>query len=289
MKPAPFAYHCPETLEELLELTAEHGESGRVLAGGQSLMPLLNARRVRARHVIDLNAVRILDDIQVSDTTLVIGALVRQAQALAAAEVTDAAPLVGDALTHVASATVRNRGTVGGSMAFAHPAGQLSAAALATGGEVIARHAEGERRISIETLFVGPFATALRPGEVITQLRLTRWSRVAGHSFLEVSRMRWPVVSAAALVELDGDVVSRCAVALAGVGAIPGRETGVERSLTGVIPTDRAVADAADAVSGDRELRDDAQGTAAYRLHVARVLTRRALAQAAARAARTAA
>jgi carbon-monoxide dehydrogenase medium subunit len=289
MKPAPFAYHMPDGLEELLELADEHGDTARVLAGGQSLMPLLNARRIRLRHLIDLNEVAGLDYLRATDATLAVGALVRQARALSAPEVSEAAPLVADALQHVASPTVRNRGTVCGSIAFANPSAELPAVALAMGGDVVARHVDGERRIGFDEFFVGPFATALRPGEVITEVRLTRWAPDAGHAFLEVDRMRWPVVSVAALVELDGEVVSRCAIALAGAAGTPIRDEAAELALVGAPPTEDAIAYAADALSKLVEAADDAYGTAAYRRHIARVLVQRAFTLAAERATEAAA
>jgi carbon-monoxide dehydrogenase medium subunit len=277
MKPAPFSYHAPRTVDELLELAAEHAGSGRVLAGGQSLMPLLNARRLRVDHLIDLNVVPGLDRLEEDGRWLAVGALVRQADALAAPVVRSAAPLVAEALRHVASPTVRHRGTICGNLAHAQPAAELPAVALALGGEVVARRAGGERRIDVQDFFVGPFATALRPGEVVTELRLTRWPARAGHAFLEVARMRLPVVGAAALVELDGPTISRCAVALAGVAATPVRAAAVEGALAGAVPTAAAIAEAASLAVEGLAVLETVHGGPAYRSHVARVLVRRAV------------
>lgn len=286
MKPAPFSYYAPGSLRELLELTAEHGESGRVLAGGQSLMPLLNMRRVRIDHLIDINGLAELDYVYDDDGELVIGALVRQARALDDPAVRSAAPLVAGALQHVASPTVRNRGTICGSLAFAQPAAELPAVALAMGGEVVVRHAAGERRVELGEFFTGPFATALRPGEVLTELRLRRWPADAGQAFLEVSRMRWPVVSAAVLLELDGAVISRCAVGLAGVAPTPVRAAAVERALVGAAPTEEAIAEAAQVAADGFDVPGNVYGTSAYRTQVARVLVRRAVVMATERARR---
>jgi carbon-monoxide dehydrogenase medium subunit len=284
VKPAPFSYHAPRTLRELLELAAGHGEEGRVLAGGQSLMPLLNMRQVRVGHLIDLNGLSELDTLHREERTLAIGALARQARALADPLVRTAAPALADALELVASPTVRNRGTVCGSIAFAQPGAELPAVALAMGGEVVLRHADGERRVGIGEFFLGPFLTALRAGEVVTELRLELWPATAGHAFLEVSRMRLPIVSAAALVELDGAAISRCAVALAGVAGRPVRAEAVEAELVGSAPSERAVAAAAGSAAEGVELFADVHGSPAYRARVARVLVRRAVLLAVARA-----
>jgi carbon-monoxide dehydrogenase medium subunit len=284
VKPAPFAYHAPTSLPELLELRSTHGSAGRILAGGQSLMPLLNMRRIRTEHLIDINGVGELARVSESDGALELGALVRQAEALADETVRAAAPLVPDALAHVASPTVRNRGTVCGSIAFAQPSAQLASAVLATGGEVVARSSGGERTIPLDAFFTGPYATTLRDDEVVTAVRLTRRPAGTGHAFAEVSRMRQPVASAAVVVELDGGTVSRCAVAVAGVAATPLRVRAVEEALTGRAPTDETIAEAAEFSVDGLEVPGDVHGSSAYRRQLARVLVRRACLGAAARA-----
>jgi carbon-monoxide dehydrogenase medium subunit len=287
MKPAPFSYHAPTNVEELLGLAAEHAETGRVLAGGQSLMPLLNMRRVRVGHLIDLNGVDELDHLERDNGVLAIGSLVRQARAVEDATARRTAPLLAEALEHSANQWVRSRGTVCGNIAFAQPAAELPAIALAMGGEVVARAASSERRIDVDDFFIGPFTTALQPGEVITELRLNRWPESSGHAFFNVSRMRFPVVSVAALVESDEDVVTRCAVALSGAGDAPVRLRAVEAALTGAAATEEAIAEAALLATDGLDVRaDDVFVTAAYRTHVAGVLVRRALNQAVERAAR---
>jgi len=288
MKPAPFSYHLPETVDDLLALTDEHSESGRILAGGQSLVPLLNMRRLRVDHIIDINGLGGLNRVQRQGDTLVIGALVRQGRALADPVVSSAAPLVVEAVGRVASATVRNRGTLCGSLAFASPAGQIPAAVLAMGGGVSVRHVSGDRSIDFGDLFTGPFATALRPGEVMTELRLSLWPSHAGYAFVEVGRARWPVVSAASLVELDSNVVSRCAIALAGVADTPVRATTIERAFIGSVPTDELIAALVRGVTNDLDVPTNIYGTSTYRSQVAEVLARRSLITASDRAGRVA-
>jgi len=277
MKPAPFAYYAPTSVADAVEIGAELGGSGRVLAGGQSLMPLLNMRRVHVDGLIDLNRVPGLDRVREDDGHLVVGALVRQARALDDPTLRVRAPLVAEALRLVASPTVRNRGTICGSLAFAQPSAELPSVALAMGGEVVAAHPGGERRIGIDELFTGPFATSLEPGEVVTEVRLRPWSPAAGHAFLEVSRMRLPVVGAAVLIELDGAVIARCAVALAGVAATPARARVTEAALIGSAPTEDSIAAAASAGVEGLDVQSDVHGSAVYRARVARVLVRRAV------------
>jgi carbon-monoxide dehydrogenase medium subunit len=284
MKPAPFSYHAPEGVDELLELSAEHAATGRILAGGQSLIPLLNMRRVRVEHLIDLAGVGDLDRIEATDGALVVGALARQARAQSDPAVTEAAPLLAEALVHVASPTIRKRGTVCGSLAFGQPSAELPAAALAIGGEVVAARAGGERRISLDELFVGPFNTSLLPGEVLTELRLRRWPAGAGHAFAEVSRLRLPVVGAAVMVELDGERIVRSSIALAGVAGTPVRATAVEHALEGALPTDAAVAEAAGLATEGLDVPGNLHGSPAYRVHVAEVMVARALGTAVERA-----
>lgn len=287
MKPAPFAYHAPSTVPELVELAAEYRESGRVLAGGQSLVPLMNMRRVEVDHLIDINGVSELDRIAADGASVAVGALVRQARALADSTIAEAAPLVVEALANVGSPTVRNRGTVCGNLVFAQPGTELPAVALATGGVAVARATDGEREIGFDHFFAGPFQTALRAGEVVTEVRLQRWGAGTGHAFLEINRMRWPVVSVAVLIELDGDVVSRCAIALSGVVGRPVRATTVEEHLVGAEPSDETVAEAASWATEGLEALEDIHGTPAYRIQVAETLVGRGLRIASGRAERS--
>ena len=253
MKPPPFAYAAPDTLEEAVGLLTEHAEvEPRVLAGGQSLIPLMNFRLAKPGYLVDLRNVAGLSGIRRDGDVLVIGAMTRLAEVERSPEVAVAAPLVTEAVGLVAHAPVRNCGTVGGSLAHADPAAELPAVALALDADLVAAGPGGTRVIPAAEFFTGPYSTALAADEILTEIRLPVWP--GGHAFTEFSRVHanFAVVAVAALVELDGDGdgdrIRRAALALAGVAPTPVRATAAERALAGA-PADaetiRAVADAA--------------------------------------------
>ena len=257
MKPPPFAYAAPDTLEEAVGLLTEHAETEpRVLAGGQSLIPLMNFRLAKPGYLVDLRNVAGLSGIRRDGDVLVIGAMTRLAEVERSPEVAVAAPLVTEAVGLVAHAPVRNSGTVGGSLAHADPAAELPAVALALDAELVALGPGGTRVIPAAEFFTGPYSTALAADEILTEIRLPVWP--GGHAFTEFSRVHanFAVVAVAALVELDGDgdgdgdgdQIRRVALALAGVAPTPVRATAAERALAGA-PADagtiRAAADAA--------------------------------------------
>jgi carbon-monoxide dehydrogenase medium subunit len=261
MKPPPFAYAAPATLEEAVGLLTEHAEvEPRVLAGGQSLIPLMNFRLAKPGYLVDLRNVAGLSGIRRDGDVLVIGAMTRMAEVERSPEVAVAAPLVTEAVGLVAHAPVRNSGTVGGSLAHADPAAELPAVALALDADLVAAGPGGTRVIPAAEFFTGPYSTALAADEILTEIRLPVWP--GGHAFTEFSRVHanFAVVAVAALVELDGDGggdvggggggdrIRRAALALAGVASTPVRATAAERALAGA-PADadtiRAAADAA--------------------------------------------
>ena len=206
MKPPPFAYAAPATLEEAVGLLTEHAEAEpRVLAGGQSLIPLMNFRLAKPGYLVDLRNVAGLSGIRRDGDVLVIGAMTRMAEVERSPEVAVAAPLVTEAVGLVAHAPVRNSGTVGGSLAHADPAAELPAVALALDADLVAAGPGGTRVIPAAEFFTGPYSTALAADEILTEIRLPVWP--GGHAFTEFSRVHanFAVVAVAALVELDGD------------------------------------------------------------------------------------
>ena len=238
MKPPPFAYAAPATLEEAVGLLTEHAEAEpRVLAGGQSLIPLMNFRLAKPGYLVDLRNVAGLSGIRRDGDVLVIGAMTRMAEVERSPEVAVAAPLVTEAVGLVAHAPVRNSGTVGGSLAHADPAAELPAVALALDADLVAAGPGGTRVIPAAEFFTGPYSTALAADEILTEIRLPVWP--GGHAFTEFSRVHanFAVVAVAALVELDGDGdgdrIRRAALALAGVAPTPVRATAAERALAG--------------------------------------------------------
>jgi carbon-monoxide dehydrogenase medium subunit len=284
MKPAPFAYHAPREIDELAELVLRHAEDGRVLAGGQSLVPQLNVRTVRAAHLIDLNGVTTLDRLQVDDDVVEIGALCRQARVGSDEELRRVMPILGEALDTVASPTVRNRGTVCGSLAHAATGSQLPAVVTALGGEAIVRRGAKARMVPIGAFFAPGGGTVLRPGDVLTAVRLTRWPSSTGSAYAHVARMRWPVAGAAALLTRSGDRIERLSLVVNGLAREPIRAQAAEQSLLGTSPTTEAVARAAELASRATESFGDDRAGAAYRSRVVQSSVRRALTTAYARA-----
>ena len=243
MKPPPFSYAAPTTLAEAVALLAEHAEAEpRVLAGGQSLIPLMNFRLAKPGYLIDLRNVAGLSGIRREGDVLVIGAMTRMSELERSPEVAVAAPLLAEAVGFVAHTPIRNSGTIGGSLAHADPAAELPAVALASDAELVAAGPAGSRRIPAAEFVQGPFSTALAPDEILTEIRLPVWP--GGHAFVEFSRIHanFAVVGVAALVDLDdGGRIRRAALALTGVAPTAIRATAAERVLTGA--AGRAVVD----------------------------------------------
>ena len=287
MKPPPFAYAAPATLEEALGLLAEHAEAEpRVLAGGQSLIPLMNFRLAKPGYLVDLRNVAGLSGIRRDGDVLVIGAMTRMAEVERSPEVAVAAPLVTEAVGLVAHAPVRNSGTVGGSLAHADPAAELPAVALALDAELVAAGPGGTRVIPAAEFFRGPYTTALAPDEILTEIRLPVWP--GGHAFTEFSRVHatFAVVAVAALVELDGDSdrIRRTALALAGVAPTPVRATAAERALAGATADPGTFRAAADAAAASLSPAGDLHASPETRRGLARTYLRRGIELAVARA-----
>jgi carbon-monoxide dehydrogenase medium subunit len=234
VKPPPFSYAAPTTLAEAVGLLTEHAEAEpRVLAGGQSLIPLMNFRLAKPGYLIDLRNVAGLSGIRREGDVLVIGAMTRMSELERSHEVAVAAPLLAEAVGLVAHAPVRNSGTIGGSLAHADPAAELPAVALASDAELVAAGPAGSRRIPAAEFLRGPFSTDLAPDEILTEVRLPVWP--GGHAFVEFSRIHanFAVVGVAALVEEDGGRIRRAALALTGVAPTAIRATAAERVLAG--------------------------------------------------------
>jgi len=291
MKPPPFAYAAPDTVEEAVGLLAEHADAEpRVLAGGQSLIPLMNFRLAKPGYLVDLRNVAGLSGIRREGDVLVIGAMTKMAEVERSPEVAVAAPLVTEAVGLVAHAPVRNSGTVGGSLAHADPAAELPAVALALDADLVAAGPGGTRVIPAAEFFTGPYSTALAADEILTEIRLPVWP--GGHAFTEFSRVHanFAVVAVAALVELDGDGdgdgdrIRRAAVALAGVAPTPVRATAAERALAGA-PADAAtIRAAADAAATSLSPAGDLHASPETRRGLARTYLRRGIELAVARA-----
>ena len=288
MKPAPFAYHRPATLDEALALLAEHGGEAKPLAGGQSLIPAMNFRLARPAVLVDLNRVAELGYVRAGRDGLQIGAMTRQRAVERSDAVRSAAPLLAEAMPFIAHPQIRNRGTVGGSLAHADPAAELPAVMLALEARFRARGPQGERWIPAGEFFTGILETALGPDELLLEVVVPKSPARTGYAFAELARRRgdYALVGVAARVTLDRR--GRCQAAritLFSVGDGPVLATAAAAMLDGQEPSPEAMRAAADAAAQrDIDPPSDIHASAAYRRRLAAVLTRRALQRAVERA-----
>jgi aerobic carbon-monoxide dehydrogenase medium subunit len=286
MKLPRFTYHRPDSLDEAVALLAEHDDA-KVLAGGQSLIPLMAMRLGQPGHLVDIGRLTELDGIRDIDGELAIGAGVTHAAAERSVPVQTSAAAVAHALPHIGHAAIRSRGTVCGSIAHADPAAELPAVALAAGAVVVARSVRGERQIAAADFFDGYLSTALEPDELVVEVRFPSSTANAGAAVHEISRRHgdFALIGAVAIVHLDpAGAVSSCALAYFGADAVPRRVEEAEAVLVGGAPTADGFAEAAEIAANQLEPPDDIHASRAYRKHIAGVLTRRALADAVDRA-----
>jgi aerobic carbon-monoxide dehydrogenase medium subunit len=287
MKPPSFDYVAPRSLEEALDILGQHGSAAKVLAGGQSLVPLLNLRLAGPELLVDINDVQGLDRLSAWDGGLAIGALVRQSDLERADVVRERLPLLAEAAALVGHPAIRHRGTAGGSLAHADPAAELPAAVLALEATLVVSGRNGTRSLAASEFFTGYLTTALEPDELLTEIRVAGVPRGTGSAFVEMSRRSgdFAICGAAALVTLNaGGRCDRVRLALCGVGAGPVRARGVEDALLGEVPTGTLLQEAAQRVLADIDPPSDIHGSAAYRRKLAAVMARRAIELAARRA-----
>lgn len=280
MKNPPFTYHRPDRLGEALELLADHRDDIKILAGGQSLLPILALRLGSPERLLDIGALPGLDRIDVaSDGSVTIGALVRHVRAERSAELAAAAPLVSAAMPYVGHRAIRTRGTVVGSIAHADPAAELPAVAQAVGATMVARSSEGVREIPAHEFFTGYLDTALRPDELLEAVRFPPWPSIARGTVLEVGRRHgdYAMVGLVSAAAFHGSTVAEAALSFFGVGAAPVRAAAAEDLLAGEALSTELVDRARAAVVDELEPTADSHASANYRRHVAGVLTRRAL------------
>ncbi len=285
MKPAPFRYHAPESLENAVALLAEHGDEAKPLAGGQSLVPMLSLRLASFEHLVDLNGVASLSSIARTNGSLRIGAMVRQATAEHSPEVAGAVPLLSRALPLIGHFQIRNRGTIGGSIAHGDPASELPAVALALRATVEAEGPSGTRRIASEDFFVSTWETALRDGEILAAVEFPVWSGTCGFAIEEVARRHgdFALVGVACGVEVNGPSVVRAGIAMFGVGPTAIRVAAAEHALIAG-GTGADLTEIGRIAANDLTPPDDVHASSAYRKQVAAVVVRRALSRAIAEA-----
>lgn len=278
MIPAQFDYLAPTTVDEALAALAEHGDDAKILAGGQSLLPVLRMRLNAPEVVIDLNRIPELRGIRDDGDHLVIGAMTRHDDVLKDPQVGEHAALLQKAVTHLADEQIRHRGTFGGALAHADPAGDMGAPALALGCEFVIAGRDGVRTVAADDFFVDLFETAIGEDEILTAVRVPKHTGWGAHyeKFVRVAH-QWPIVAVAAAVKVDGGTITEARVGLTNMGSTPLRARAVEDALRGQPATEDAVRAAASRAAEGANPPSDLNGDAEYRSHLATVLTRRAV------------
>jgi carbon-monoxide dehydrogenase medium subunit len=278
MIPAQFEYVAPASVEEALAALAQHGDDAKIIAGGQSLLPVLRMRLNAPEVVIDLGKIDALRGVRDDGDAIVIGAMTTHHDVQHDPLVKEHALLISKAETEVADPQVRHRGTFGGALAHADPAGDLGAPALALDAELVVAGQNGTRTIAAADFFVDLFTTAMADDEILTEVRVPKRSGWGAHyeKFVRVAH-QWPIVAVAAAVKVDGDTISEARVGLTNMGSTPLRARAVEEALVGQPATEDAVRQAAAAAAEGTSPPSDLNGDADYRKHLATVLTRRAV------------
>jgi len=279
MLPAAFDYRAPTSLDETLALLKQHGDAAKVMAGGQSLIPLLKLRFSRPELIVDIARVPNLDKVGRDDGHLVVGAMVRHVDVQRSQDVAATAPMMLEAVHWIADPLVRNRGTLVGSVCHADPAGDWGSVLLAMKADVVARSHSGERVIHAADFFQGPFETALKPDEVVTEVRIPVGKGRGGGAYLKLERKvgDFATVAVAVHVHLDGEKVESAGIGLTAVGDRNLKATEAEHFLHGKEPTAEVIAETARLAAEAADPKDDVRGSAAYKKDVARVFVQRGL------------
>ena len=290
MKPAAFEYFAPATVDEALALLHEHGDEAKILAGGQSLMPLMNLRLARPKVIVDINRISGLDGIAASaDGGLAIGALARQRAVEKSALVRERQPLLVATMPLIGHFQIRNRGTIGGSIVHADPAAELPALSLLLDCEFLLARKGGARVIAAADFFLGYLTTAIEPGELLMEIRVPKWRAGTVWGIDEIARRKGDFALLGALVraELNGGILQDVAIVMFGVGGKPQRIESAEAILKGH-PIEPGVLRAlSQAIADELEPDSDIHASSAYRKEVGGVLARRVLESALTRSART--
>lgn len=277
MIPAQFEYVAPTSVEEALSALAG-SDDAKVIAGGQSLLPVLRMRLNAPELVVDIGKIESLRGVRDEGDAIVIGAMTPHAVVGSDSLVAEHAALISKAVEHLADAQIRHRGTFGGALAHADPAGDLGAPALALGAQFVIAGSGGTRTVEADDFFVDLFETALGEDEILTEVRVPKHTGWGAHyeKFVRVAH-QWPIVAVAAAVKADGGTISEARVGLTNMGSTPLRARGVEEALAGQPATDEAVRAAAERATEGTNPPSDLNGDADYRRHLAGVLTRRAV------------
>jgi aerobic carbon-monoxide dehydrogenase medium subunit len=286
MIPANFDYVAPKTLSEALAVLAQKGEDAKILAGGHSLIPAMKLRLAQPAMLVDLGRIKDLAYIREEGDRILIGAMSTHYQIESSTALKESCPLLPDCASHIGDAQVRNKGTIGGSLAHADPAGDWPAAVIALRGELIVSGPNGDRSIRADDFFVDLLTTALQPGEILREIRIPKPIERFGHSYQKVHHPAsgFAVVGVAVNLGLGADgTCSEASIGVTGVASKPYRATGVESALTGKRLDDATIASAAAKVCDGVDANSDLYASEEYRRHLAQVYTRRAVTAAAER------
>jgi carbon-monoxide dehydrogenase medium subunit len=289
MIPGTFEYHAPSSLGEATALLSKLGEDAKILSGGQSLTPLMKLRLATPQHVVDINHLPGLAYVREEGGALCIGGLTREVDLEESDVVRRRYPLLADTCAVIADPIVRNLATIGGNLAHGDPANDHPATMLALGAEVVAVGAGGERRIPITSFFTGPFSTALKPGEIVTEIRVPAPPPRSGGAYVKMERKVGDFATAAVAAQLtlaaDG-TCERVGIGLTNVGTVPIKAERAEAALRGQRPDEAAVRQAAQLAAETAQPEADLRGSVEYKKDLVRVLTGRALRRALERAQR---
>jgi aerobic carbon-monoxide dehydrogenase medium subunit len=279
MFPAAFDYAAPATLGEALALLKKRGDDAKIMAGGQSLIPLLKLRFAQPALVIDIGRLPSMAGIARHNGHLTIGALARHVDIERNADLPKLCPILLETVHWISDPLVRNRGTMAGSVCHADPSGDWGSVMLALGAGVVARSESGERVIPASEFFVSPFTTALKPDEIVTEIRIPMPKGPAGGAYNKLERKvgDFATVAVAVHVELSGGKIANAGIGLTAVGPTNIKATAAEKALIGHEPTDEVIAEAARLAAEAAEPKDDIRGTAAYKKDIVRVYVLRGL------------
>ena len=282
MIPAKFDYVAPTSVEDALAALSQHGDDAKIIAGGQSLLPVLRMRLNAPEMVIDLGRIDSLRGVRDEGDSIVIGAMTTHHEVRDSDLVQEHALLLSKAAAEVADPQIRHRGTFGGALAHADPAGDLGAPALALGAEFVIAGSGGTRTVSADDFFVDLFETAVGEDEILTEIRVPKHTGWGAHyeKFVRVAH-QWPIVAVGAAVRVEDGTIAEARIALTNMGSTPLRGRGVEEALAGAAATEDGVAAAAAGAAEGTNPPSDLNGDADYRRHLAGVLTRRAVLKAA--------
>jgi carbon-monoxide dehydrogenase medium subunit len=276
--PAQFEYLAPTSVEDALAALSQHGDDAKIIAGGQSLLPVLRMRLNAPEFVIDLGKIDSLRGIREDGEAIVIGAMTTHAEVGTNELVAQHAALISQAVVHLADPQVRHRGTFGGALAHADPAGDLGGPALALGAEFVITGPGGTRTVSADDFFEDLFTTAIGDDEILTEVRIPKHTGWGAHyeKFVRVAH-QWPIVAVGATVRTDGGTIAEARIGLTNMGSTPLRARATEQALAGQPATEDAVRRAAESAAEGTNPPSDLNGDADYRRHLATVLTRRAV------------